>query len=69
VYEFRWGGEVSQRPAPGSPLDVWAGGTGAGGQREWWYYRMGCQRWFQALRDTRTNEVKSTHWPSAQAGS
>jgi sarcosine oxidase subunit delta len=73
VYEFRWGGEVSQRPAPGSPPDVWAAylyfrRNAAGVQREWWYHRMGCQRWFQALRDTRTNEVKSTHWPSAPAG-
>ena len=27
-------------------------------QREWWYHRFGCERWFQAERDTRTNEVE-----------
>ena len=29
----------------------------AGVQREWWYHRSGCRTWFQAERDTRTNEV------------
>ena len=29
----------------------------AGVQREWWYHRSGCRTWFQADRDTRTNEV------------
>ena len=28
-------------------------------EREWWYHRQGCEIWFQAERDTRTNEV---HW-------
>ena len=29
----------------------------AGVQREWWYHRFGCELWFLAERDTRTNEV------------
>jgi sarcosine oxidase delta subunit len=29
-------------------------------QREWWYHRQGCEIWFQAERDTRTNEVLRT---------
>lgn len=72
VYEFRWGGEESRRPAPGAPAEVWSSylylrDNEAGAQREWWYHRMGCRRWFLALRDTRTNEVQSTFWPVAPA--
>ena len=68
VYEFRWGGEQSRRPAPGSPPPVWADylymrRNEAGVQQEWWYHRMGCRRWFLAVRDTRTNEVARTFWP------
>ena len=42
----------------------------AGVQREWWYHRQGCEIWFQAERDTRTNEVLSTEIvePSSRAG-
>jgi sarcosine oxidase delta subunit len=29
-------------------------------QREWWYHRFGCEVWFQAERDTRTNDVLLT---------
>jgi sarcosine oxidase delta subunit len=32
-------------------------------QREWWYHRLGCEVWFQAERDTRTNEVLSVEIP------
>jgi heterotetrameric sarcosine oxidase delta subunit len=32
----------------------------AGVQREWWYHRFGCEVWFQAERDTRTNDVLLT---------
>ena len=28
--------------------------------REWWYHRLGCQSWFTAERDTRTNEFLGT---------
>jgi heterotetrameric sarcosine oxidase delta subunit len=68
VYEFRWGGEQSSRPAPGSPPAAWAEylylrRNEAGVQREWWYHRAGCRRWFLAVRDTRSNEVRETFWP------
>ena len=34
-------------------------------QREWWYHRFGCEVWFLAERDTRTNEVLKTELPPA----
>lgn len=60
VYEFRFGGEVQRRPAPGSDPMTWANyrylrNNVAGVQREWWYHRTGCKRWFQGLRDTVAN--------------
>ena len=68
AYEFRWGGESSKRPAPGSARPVWADylyvrNNEAGVQQEWWYHRAGCRRWFLGVRDTRSNEVKETFWP------
>lgn len=68
VYEFRWGGVQARRPAPGSPRETWVSylylrENAAGPQQEWWYHRMGCRRWFLAVRDTRTNEVTATFWP------
>lgn len=72
VYEFRWGGAQSHRPAPDSPPDVWVSylylrDNEAGRQQEWWYHRRGCRRWFLAVRDTRTNEVERTFWPPGPA--
>jgi heterotetrameric sarcosine oxidase delta subunit len=69
AYEFRWGGERSRRPAPDAAAETWRAylylrRNEAGPQREWWYHRMGCRRWFLAVRDTRTNEVAATFWPS-----
>jgi heterotetrameric sarcosine oxidase delta subunit len=37
----------------------------AGVQREWWYHRFGCELWFVAERDTRTNDVVSSSLPEA----
>jgi sarcosine oxidase subunit delta len=70
VYEFRWGGEQSRRPPPGAPAEVWTEYlyfriNAAGIQPEWWYHRMGCRRWFLAVRDTVTNGVERTFWPGA----
>jgi methylglutamate dehydrogenase subunit B len=70
VYEFRWGGEQSKRPTPGALAEAWTDylyfrANTAGRQREWWYHRMGCRRWFLAIRDTVTNEVERTFWPDA----
>jgi heterotetrameric sarcosine oxidase delta subunit len=65
VNEFAYQGEVTIRPA-GSPTlrelasYLYFRKNVAGVQREWWYHRLGCQVWFQAERDTRTNEVLLT---------
>ena len=68
VYEFRFGGEVKQRPAPGAPEEAWLHYTytkenEAGVQKEWWYHRSGCRQWIQALRNTVTNQVLETCFP------
>ncbi len=34
----------------------------SGIERAWWFHRAGCRRWFQAVRDTRTNEVIRVGW-------
>jgi len=68
VYEFRFGGEVKQRPAPDAPAADWTHYTytkvnEAGVQREWWFHRSGCREWFQAVRNTVTNEVHESFFP------
>lgn len=67
--EFRFQGEVTERPTERPTLERLAGyvylrRNVAGVQREWWYHRLGCASWFLAERDTRTNEVLSTSLPS-----
>jgi heterotetrameric sarcosine oxidase delta subunit len=62
VTDFAFGGEVGERPG-GTPsvreLNAYNyfRRNVAGVQREWWFHRSGCRGWFQAERDTRTNEV------------
>jgi len=68
AYEFRFGGEVKSRPPQGSSDDAWfhyiyTKVNEAGEQQEWWFHRNGCRKWFQALRDTRTNTVLATWRP------
>jgi heterotetrameric sarcosine oxidase delta subunit len=69
VNEFAYAGEVSERPRE-TPSQrelasyVYFHRNVAGVQREWWYHRFGCQVWFLAERDTRTNEVVKTELPS-----
>ncbi len=68
VYEFRFGGEVKQRPAANASEAAWANyiytkSNEAGVQKEWWFHRSGCRQWFQALRNTLTNEVQETFFP------
>lgn len=48
VSEFRYGGQLI---AAGQPANQ------PGPQRERWYHRLGCRRWFTAERDVRTNTV------------
>ena len=68
VAEFTCAGEVTIRPQ-GSPglrdltSYLYFRRNVAGVQREWWAHRLGCEAWFQAERDTRTNEVHRTWVP------
>ena len=62
VNEFVCAGEVTSRPKEAPSLRelgayVYFRKNVAGVQREWWFHRLGCESWFQAERDTRTNEV------------
>ena len=72
VYEFKFQGEVTKRPT-GKPSQrelsayVYFRANVAGVQREWWYHRSGCRTWFQADRDTRTNEVLQVGLPGKLA--
>ncbi len=65
VSEFAYQGEVTVRPQASPSFRELASylyfrRNVAGVQREWWYHRLGCELWFQAERDTRTNEVLLT---------
>jgi heterotetrameric sarcosine oxidase delta subunit len=65
VNEFTYAGEVTVRPTSSPSLRelceyVYFRRNVAGVQREWWYHRFGCEVWFQAERDTRTNDVLLT---------
>ena len=69
AYEFRFGGEARSRPTPEADAAAWSEylyprRNVAGLQREWWFHRAGCRLWFQAVRDTVTNRVERTFWPS-----
>jgi len=71
VYEFTFGGEFKRRPAPTANDAEWTAyvylrKNEAGSQKEWWYHRYGCRKWFLAIRDTTTNSVLETSWPEAQ---
>ena len=68
VNDFAYAGEVTSRPAESPRLDeltdyVYFRRNVAGVQREWWYHRFGCEVWFLADRDTRTNEVLRVELP------
>ncbi len=63
--EFVYAGELSLRPREAPSLAELAAyihlrRNVAGIQSEWWFHRFGCELWFQAERDTRTNEVLTT---------
>ena len=68
VYEFQFGGELVVRPKPDATTSEWTKyfyvrRNVAGDQREWWYHKQGCRKWFVALRDTVTNKVHDISWP------
>jgi methylglutamate dehydrogenase subunit B len=72
VNEFAYAGEITFRPKESPSLRdltdyIYFKRNVAGVQREWWYHRLGCELWFQADRDTRTNEVLRTWVPTAEA--
>ena len=65
--EFRYGGELRGQPASLHDDRAWADhvfgrSNGPGAQREWWFHRLGCRRWFVAVRNLTTNQVTSTEW-------
>ncbi|TLX96054.1 MAG: sarcosine oxidase subunit delta [Thaumarchaeota archaeon] len=67
VYEFRFGGEAHRRPRVNSSSEEWMKyvymrENVAGVQQEWWFHRLGCHKWFLAIRDTRDNSVMRTFW-------
>jgi sarcosine oxidase subunit delta len=62
VGEFAFGGEELDRPSTTPSLReltsyLYFRENVAGLQREWWYHRLGCETWFVAERDTRTNAI------------
>jgi heterotetrameric sarcosine oxidase delta subunit len=68
VDEFAYAGEVTSRPKSDPTLReltdyVYFRRNVAGVQREWWQHRYGCEVWFLAERDTRTNEVERVELP------
>lgn len=68
VYEFRFGGEIKQRPALDAPAEEWVDYrfnrvNAAAVQTEWWFHSSGCRQWLQAVRNTVSNEVLQTYFP------
>ena len=68
VAEFAYAGEVTTRPLETPERRelatyVYFRRNVAGLQREWWFHRLGCELWFEAERDTRSNSVVRTALP------
>ncbi|HLJ14064.1 MAG TPA: sarcosine oxidase subunit delta [Bryobacteraceae bacterium] len=68
VYEFRFGGEIQQRPRPDASEAEWLDfryhrANVNGVQTEWWFHRSGCGEWLQAVRDTVSNQVLRAFLP------
>ena len=68
AYEFRFGGENLTRPAADVQVSGWMAYRYIreninGLQTEWWFHRSGCKEWFQAVRNTISNEVVETFLP------
>jgi sarcosine oxidase, subunit delta len=61
VTEFGYGGEVVEWSRDRSLAEeLYLRVNVVGVQRESWFHRFGCERWFLAERDTRTNAVLAT---------
>ena len=72
VEEYASGGEVTVRPKSAEDERalfryLYFKENVAGHQREWWFHSSGCREWFQAERDTRSNEVLQTAPPGGLA--
>ena len=68
MLDFRFGGETTTRPPIKSSAEertkyFYFRKNEAGLQREWWYHKMGCRKWFISVRDTTNNAVVETAWP------
>ena len=62
VVEFAFGGELTpDAGGEGVAAAFYLRKNVAGVQRETWFHRFGCEHWFGAERDTRTNRVVATH--------
>ncbi len=74
VSEFRYAGEVRQRPDPATTTPgewrayLYLTENPRGPVVETWLHRMGCHRYFYAERDTATNEVMSVRPAAEPAG-
>ena len=72
VSEFRYVGEVSERPDPNETgIEEWraflyARNNPAGWTTETWYHSAGCWQHFVVERHTVTNEVLASRLPAAQ---
>jgi len=72
VSEFRYVGEVSERPDPNKTgveewrASLYARDNPAGWTTETWFHRAGCRQHFVAERHTVTNEVRAMRLPEAQ---
>jgi heterotetrameric sarcosine oxidase delta subunit len=72
VSEFRYVGEVSERPDPNETgVEEWraflyARNNPAGWTTETWFHSAGCRQHLVAERHTVTNEVRASRLPEAQ---
>ena len=74
--EFAYGGRaaVARPAAPGAASDeewgtyLFVRGNEKGRHAERWAHVHGCGRWFEAVRDTRTNEIFATRPPATPSG-
>ena len=73
VDEYSYGGEVTVRATTSEDERalfhyLYFRTNTAGNQREWWFHSSGCREWFQAERNTTTNEVLQVARPGQLAG-
>jgi heterotetrameric sarcosine oxidase delta subunit len=71
--EFDFGGEHHPRPPSTAAWGEWTDylylkANSEGEQTEWWFHTLGCGLWILAVRNTSSNEVRSTFWPERVKG-